>query len=184
LIVCFHIVFYLTVMSRLEKTLVLLCVIGLVLKMIPLPGAAFMTTLAVLGLSLVYVLFGFALLNGIGLRGVFSRSSYKGIGTGRIIASIFVGYVLGCLVFSILFRVMAWPGSAVMFYSSVGSAIFVLIVCCIAFGRASLYLKHVFVRAGIAIFINVVLFVTPLSTLSKVFKNPYLDRTVVHQPGR
>ena len=78
-------------MTKLEKFLGILILISLILKfaLIPFGGVLFMISLA--ALTFIYYPFGFAFFNGIRLRQIFRKNSYKGISALKIIIAIGAG---------------------------------------------------------------------------------------------
>ena len=84
-----------------EKIFAALFIIGLVLKSIHIPGGNSLLILTLVTLSIAYFPFGFYMLSGSKMQ--------QNIGL-----SIGVGMVLSVSVIGILFRVMHWPGAAVM----------------------------------------------------------------------
>ena len=100
--------------SRVELILSGLFLIGFILYLFNIPGGAFILLLSLLSLSTLYFLFSFIILNGISLRKIFKKESYKEIKTIRIIGTIVIGVFLFNAVIGTLFKIVSWPGFEIM----------------------------------------------------------------------
>jgi hypothetical protein len=74
-------------------------------------GGAMFTALTLVLLSLLYLFFGFALLNKIRFRKLFKKEAYKGISLISIIFAFLVGNFLSTAVLGVLFELLSWEGT-------------------------------------------------------------------------
>lgn len=137
-----------------EKTVVLLVLLSLWLKMSLMNGGAEFLMLALLLLSLIYTFLGFALFNDIRLRDVFRRSSYSGIPGWHIAGAVLTGLALSVACVAVMFKLQSWTGaSIVLLFSFILCAPVVVVSILKMRGRHRLYYKGMLTRTGIAGFI-------------------------------
>lgn len=115
-------------MKLAEKILAVLSVAGIILSLMQVPGGSILMILSMSLLSSTYMYFGFALFNGIRLRKIFKKESYKGISAGRIVGAILLGMTLVLLIISAQFKIQSWPGFSVSFFLGITGALIALIV--------------------------------------------------------
>ena len=101
-------------MKIFEIVLGILSLIGLTMLSMHLDGSAVLTAVGMLPLALLYLLFSFALLNGVKLRDAFRRSAFKNISTARLMGSIAYGCTLTISIIAIFFKVNQFPGANLM----------------------------------------------------------------------
>ncbi len=99
-------------MKKTEIVLIAIGLLGLVFRLLHLPGGAFFILIPFLILALSYMYLGFALFNGIKLRKIFKKDSYHNIKTARIIGAIGTGLALNITIFGIIFRFLYYPGAS------------------------------------------------------------------------
>ena len=75
------------------------------------PGAGFLKVLSLSTLSIIYFMFAFAILNGVGLRELIKSDALKSLGGLKIGLSFGVGLVLSIASIGILFKLQFWPGA-------------------------------------------------------------------------
>lgn len=110
-------------MKRVEIVLWLLFLIGLVFVLNHWSGGHPIVTLSMLGLSALYMVFSFMLLNNVRLQTIFVKKGYAGVSAGRIIASIITGWCLAMQVVGIMFAINNWPGSGPMLFVAILNSI-------------------------------------------------------------
>lgn len=93
--------------ERILGGLIIILMIGRLLYSYPF--SAMLITFSCLFLSMLYLFFGFALLNNIRFRNILKKDSYKGISVLRILLTIMTGFVLSFLVVYMLFKFQRWP---------------------------------------------------------------------------
>lgn len=97
-------------MKIIEKVLGGLTIVSMMCRLLfTYPFSALLITLSCLFLSLLYFLFGFALLNSISFRDILKKESYKDISALRILLAISTGFALSSLIIFILFKFQIWP---------------------------------------------------------------------------
>lgn len=96
-------------MKKTESLFFVIIVIGFVFRLMHWPYASIILTFGVLFLALLYLFFGFALLNNIGFRALFKAESYKTISKLRVFGAIGTGIVFSLIVIYCLFKVQFWP---------------------------------------------------------------------------
>lgn len=97
-------------MRKTEKILGLLIITLMIIRLLfhyPILDIAIIL-LAII-FSLIYFALSFALLNNVRLRKIFDRESYEGIGTLRIVGTVFTGFILSMIIIYSLFKFMRWP---------------------------------------------------------------------------
>ncbi|WP_299224722.1 hypothetical protein [uncultured Psychroserpens sp.] len=97
-------------MKQTEKLLGILVFILMITRLlIYYPFSSLAITLTTVFLSILYFYCSFALLNNIRLRYALKSQSYKGISKLRIIATIFSGFIISCVLIYVLFKFQLWP---------------------------------------------------------------------------
>jgi len=120
-------------MIKLEKFLGIAAVIGLILKLIGIPGSMILLILTLGTLAFLYYPFGFALFNRIGFRQIFKKKSYEGLSALRIIGSIGAGMAFSVVCSGILFKTLHWPGADFMLINGLVPTLIVLIIALIKY---------------------------------------------------
>ncbi len=98
-------------MAKVEKTAVVLLAIGLAFAFLGLDGGAILTLVAGFGLTCLYAIFGFALLNGIRGRQVFSGAAYATRSALALIVGAYCGIALATAALAVVFGVLRWAGA-------------------------------------------------------------------------
>lgn len=96
-------------MKIIEKVLGGLIIILMICRLLFIyPFSAILITFSCLLLSILYLLFGFALFNNIRFRNILKKESYTGISMLRILLTIGTGFALSSLIIYILFKFQRW----------------------------------------------------------------------------
>lgn len=98
-------------MKKLEKFLISLSVIGVIFNLFSEGTGGVVVMLGMSLLGAFYLIFGFALFNEIGFRGIFSKGSYAHVNMRRIIIAAVFGITLFGLVNGIQFRLLGLEGA-------------------------------------------------------------------------
>lgn len=106
-------------MRNLEITLIGTALVGVTFRLLHLQGSGLFIGVSMLLLSVIYLVFGFAILNNISLKGLFKKSSYVSFSILRIVFTILYGIVLSALVIGILFKIQHFPGGDLSFWFSI-----------------------------------------------------------------
>lgn len=110
-------------MKKTEIILVAFLLIGLTFKVFLIPLAGTITTLSTMSLAIIYYIFSFAFFNGIKLKAIFVKDSYKETSVLRIIGSVTTGIGLSSTLIGILFKIQNWP----LANNSISAGLFLLI---------------------------------------------------------
>lgn len=126
------------------------------------PFSALLITFSCLFLSILYLVFGFALLNNIRFRNIFNQASYKGISILRILLTIVTGFVLSTLVIYILFKFQQWPYGAIGLQITLIGLAFIICVVIIKYlvSKSKFYLNFLIRLFSIGVVGIVLLFIS------------------------
>lgn len=116
-------------MRRIEIVLVGIIVLLLLIKFSSsIAGVDAMLFIFLTVLSVFYYAFGLFLMNGVGFKTMFRKSTYSGISWMRILGSFWAAQCLSTLVVSILFIILQYAGGAnLLLIGVVSSAISVVV---------------------------------------------------------
>jgi len=98
-------------MKKIEIGIFIILALGMLLRIIQLPGSGIFFVLGWSLLSIFYFYLSFAYLNNVGLRRLFKRESYSGIGASQILLGVAAGIALSILCIGCLFKMQFWPGA-------------------------------------------------------------------------
>ncbi|HRZ42067.1 MAG TPA: hypothetical protein P5228_05120 [Bacteroidales bacterium] len=160
-------------MKKLEKILGLVIIIALLLKLVLIPGGSILTVISLTILACIYYPLGFAFFNGIRLRAIFKKDSYKGVSALRIIGAIGLGMGLAAICIGILFKLQHWPGGDTNLIAGLVTTLIILIIALIKYLKSkSDYYKLIFSRIAIIGGFGLILAILPESTITKIqFRN-------------
>ncbi len=160
-------------MKKFEKIILILIVIALIMKFSLIPGGSVLVGISLTILSIIYYLLGFAFFNGIRLRHVFKKQSYKGISALRVIGGIGTGMGLSTIIIGIQFKLLHVAGADMMLKVGLGTTIVILFIAFIKFLKAKdEFYKLIFSRIAIIGGLGLILAVLPALTLTKIqFRN-------------
>lgn len=147
-------------MKKAEIILAVLTLIGILLSVLHIPGGNILAVLTMTILSMVYFCLSFALLNGLGFRGMIKNDNYKVISALRMVGAVLSGIVFSTAIIGILFRWMMWPGAGAMLIVSIPGFLIMLIIVLIKyFTKKELFYRNMLIRIVIIGIPLVVLFV-------------------------
>lgn len=138
-----------------------------------IPGGSIFALFALSTLACIYSILGFAIFNGIRLRQVFKKESYKGLTPLKIIGAIGVGWALSSTCMGILFKILQWSGAENILMLGLVQTLIVLIIALILFvkNKAPFY-KRIFKRIAIIGGFGLILsFVSNLTLVKIEFRN-------------
>ena len=98
-------------MKKFELIVGLIAIFGIFLQIHHMPGSSALTGLALMVLLIFYYVLSFALFNGIKLRDIFKKVSYKDTNVKRIIGAIGLGFALSTIITGGLFKLQFWAGA-------------------------------------------------------------------------
>lgn len=116
-------------MRYLEGLLVVLTLVGVIMQASGSEFGADLISIGLLLLSAIYLLFSFALLNGIDGGRIFKRETYKEVGTARLVLAALLGtMMMPVLTTGVLFGLAAWEGAWEMLAVAMFTAPIALVV--------------------------------------------------------
>ena len=159
-------------MRIIEKTLIIMLIAGMVLKIFAIPGSSVLITISILSLSVLYFLFGFAIFTKVPIKGIFKKISYSHLKPADIITSIFCGNALSTLIVGILFQLNYWLGASPMTFAGMATTLPIIITAIIfLFLLKNRYVyQEILVRTIPFFLLALFLHLTPVSTRLKIFK--------------
>ncbi len=154
-------------MKKAEIYLALLALLAIIFKLALIPGAGILTVLSLSILGMMYYFLGFAFFNGIKLREIFKRSSYKNITAAKIIGAVLAGWVLSMTLIGIMFRLQFYPGGHNMLFFGLLGMMGVIVVSIIArlIAGESRIFPRILKRIAVVAAVSALLYITPTDTL-------------------
>ena len=126
-------------MKKIELISGVLSVITVTGYLMGFPAFKMLSALLMMILFLLYFFFGFALLNNIGFRNIFSKNSYNESAGRKIAGAIGSGFILSMLVMGIMYKLFFWPGADIVIFSAVVTGITALAICVFLYSRTGSY---------------------------------------------
>lgn len=152
-------------MKKAELILGAITLIALVLNLFLTPYSGVLTVLSLSALSAMYMYFSFALFNGVRLRHIFKKASYKEIPAMRIVGAVLTGFALAATIMGLLFKIQYWPGANVNLAVGVIGLAIVLIVGAIKYSMTkSKYYTGIFKRIAVYGGLGLILLILPRHT--------------------
>ena len=137
-------------MKKTEIILGITAIIAILSKFINIPKSNMAILISILLLSLLYLIFGFALLNQIRFSEILKKKSYINASGKKIIGAIALGISFSLVLLGILFKLMIWPFAAEQLGTGLKLLGIVSLVYIIYFSiRKTSNLKKIFIRMGI-----------------------------------
>ncbi len=139
-------------MRKIELVFAGLSGVGLLLRLLSIPGYEILLSVSLLALAIVYFYFGFILLNNIQYRNMFRKDSYAGLSKYQLGFSIAVSLLLSFLVMAVLFYVLDWEGAGtVIFYSLIMTMVLLAASIVLIWMRQEIWTKAYWWRLGPAL---------------------------------
>ena len=163
-------------MKKLEIIVGVIVIFGISLKIFNIPGGSMLMVLALMTLSIFYFVFGFAFLNGIKLRNIFKKESYKDTNAKKIIGAIGFGWGISLIIIGGNCKLQLWPGSIILLLTGLlFTGIIVLIANFFYFRNNAEYYKRIFKRFLIYGGLGLILHLIPATTVLNLHygNNPY-----------
>lgn len=140
------------------------------MKVMNLPYSTLLITFSTLLLSLLYLTFGFALLNGIRFRKIFKPEGYKNVSILRIFAGIALGFILSIVLIYSLFKLQFWPyGQQGLQLSLIMLAVVIVVIAIFYFMGRKQFLKTNRVRLLIIGALSFTLYMTSSDSLVDLY---------------
>ena len=167
-------------MKKFELIVGLIVLFGIFLTILHIPGGRILTVYASSILSMFYYIFSFAFFNGIRLRDIFKKISYKDTNVKRIIGAIGVGLALSQIIIGGVLKLQFWSGTNNIFLpiGLVNTAIILLIAIIFYFRNKADFYKMILRRIVIYGGLGLILYLTPSSLLVDIDNqafSPYLE---------
>jgi hypothetical protein len=157
-------------MKKFELIVGFIAILGIFLKILHIPGGSILTVLAFSTLSMFYYVFSFALFNGISLRNIFKKVSYKDTNAKRIIGAIGLGWALSAILTGVLFKLLFWSGANIQLRGGLYAIGLILPIATIFYFRNKTdYYKRIFKRIAIYGGLGLILYLMPSSTLVDIY---------------
>lgn len=153
-------------MKKFELVVGIIAILGIFLKIVfHLPGSSILIVLALGILSMFYYVFSFALFNGIRMRDIFGKTSYKDTNAKRIIVAVGLGWAISLIVIGGLFKLQFWEGADMQLLIGLVNIGLILVIATIFYFRNKAdYYKKIFKRIVIYGALGLVLYLTPTTT--------------------
>jgi hypothetical protein len=134
-------------MKILEKIMAIVAILAIVMVYFNIPYGVFLSIISFTVLSWIYYPFGFAFFNGIHLRRIFKKESYKGVSALSIVGAIFAGMALSTLCTGILFTIASYAYAERFLSIGLFSTGLILIaVLIIMLRNRAVFPKKIFIR--------------------------------------
>ena len=114
-------------MKTLEKTVIVLVLIGLILKFFFISGAGIVLSLSCGTLALLYFMSGFTLFNNIPIKDAFKPIQNEGLSPKQMFVSKLLAWGLSLLVLGILFKIMHWNNAGMMLLLGLGTSLLCMV---------------------------------------------------------
>jgi hypothetical protein len=121
-------------MKKLERTLIVLCIISFLFAAFNITGRAVLCNFSFSCLALFYLLFTYFLLHDIPFRKMFSAGSYPDTSPQKVGSGIVTGMIFSIATIGSLFVSLHWQGFSFMYFIS-ANFIFVLLIVSILTDR-------------------------------------------------
>jgi len=163
-------------MKKFEIIVGVIAIIGISLKIIHIPGGSILTGLALMTLSIFYYVFSFAFFNGIKLRNILKKVSYKDTNAKRIVGAIGVGWCISLIIIGGNCKLQLWPGAVILLLTGLlFTGIILLIAIFFYFRSKAEYYKRIFKRFLIYGGLGLILHLIPATSFLKIYysNDPY-----------
>ena len=157
-------------MRKFELIVGLIATFGIFLKIKHYPLSAEFIILFFCLLSWFYLVFSFALFNGVRFRDIFKKSAYKDATPKKIIGAIGLGWGLSVIINGGLFKLVLYPGAQPMLLVGLLHIGIILVVAIVYYFRnKSDYYKRIFKRIAIYGAFGLTLYLIPTTTFLKIY---------------
>lgn len=149
-------------MKKAELTLGILSLIAVGMNLLLVPGGSVWTVLTLSTFSMMYFYFGFALFNGIRLRGISKKDSYKGISTWRILGAAGAGVAISWMIIGLMFKFQSWRGAHFNLGFGLAALSLVTAIGLVKYAKSkSPYYTRIFKRVAIFGGLGLILLIVP-----------------------
>ncbi len=163
-------------MHKAEKTILLLCLLALILKVFNVVLSDLIWVVSLSALATFYYIFGLAVFNQFPLRKILRKESYTGISKRRIAASLAFGWVLAILSIGILFKLLFLPGAMTQMFIGFSIALSGLLITAFFYHESKRdFFKGIWIRLIPAILITYAFVNIPDLTLAEALDPENLE---------
>lgn len=157
-------------MKKTELIIGFSAIIALVLRFLQVPGSGIIVMSTITTLSIFYYIFGFAIFNNIGFRGIFKKELYKKTNAKKIIGAIGLGWAISIITIGGLFKIQLYQGASIqLLFGLILISILFLIALTRYFKNRSVYFPRIFKRIIIFGSLGLILYLTPYATLIDIY---------------
>ena len=161
-------------MKKAELILVSLAVIAFGLNLFLVQGSSLLLIFSVIGLLFLYFYLGFAILNGISLKEMFKKETYKNISNLRIFGSVATGIIFSIMILGATFKYLMWPGGSIMLLISFVGMLIIFIVALVKnLKKPSKFYQNVLLRCAVYGGVACFFFFTKASTFIAIKYKDY-----------
>lgn len=162
-------------MKKIEFALISMCVLSFIFRLFNNHIGSIVLTFFFLALIAFYLFLSFAYFNDVTFKGLFKKSSYKGIKRIRIFSGILAGFMLALFNYSIFAILERIPGGFVTIYLfSIPMTALIIVFLIKAIKKSSFHSKAIFRLIPVFI-ISLFIFTLPRPTFIKLKHSEYPD---------
>lgn len=134
-------------MKKLEVILVLVALLSFVLSYFNVPFSLVLMLIAFNVLAMFYFVFSFALINGLGFRGMFKKTSYSGVNAFMIVLAVLFGWFLSNIIVGLTMSVNEFPGAGMILpVGIIGAAVITLVSLLGFYKTKKAFIKNMLTR--------------------------------------
>lgn len=154
-------------MRKFERIAGGIAILGILLKILHIPGGSILFLLTLTSLSIFYFLLSFALFNNIELK----TMSTENTSTKRLVGAIGLGIAISATIIGGIFKLQLWPNPNMQLRLGLVPMGVILVVAIIFYFRnkADDYYKRIFKRIAIYGGLGLILYFTPSTILVDVY---------------
>ena len=157
-------------MKKFELIVGLIAILGILLQIRNIPGSSALSGLALMILTMFYYVFSFALFNGIRLRNIFKKVSYKDTNAKRIIGAIGFGWCISSIILGGLYKLQLWTGADMYLRTGLGAIGLILLITTIFYFRnRAEYYKRIFKKIVTYGGLGLILYLIPPTTFLDIY---------------
>ncbi|MEP4534727.1 MAG: hypothetical protein ABJ004_16670 [Cyclobacteriaceae bacterium] len=158
-------------MKRIEQIAAVFTFIGILMKLLLIPGGAIVLGISLTVLATIYYPIGFFYFNSIPKGKIFKKESYAGLTFTRGLGTFGGGLIFSILAIGSLFKLLQLPGAAAMLTIGLtaGSLFFIVTLIKYFMNRVSSFHRNMLVRTILIVGLSGILVATPSLTLVKIF---------------
>lgn len=155
-------------MKFLEKVLALMALLGVIMNLFSISGGGAIIALSLICLGVLYLLGGVLLFNDVKLRACFRRSSYNGITTGHIVASLITSGILFISIIAVLgFLMYGEKKQFILYAATTINFAFTVVIAILQSIKHQPFYRNILSRTFVVFIVMACLVFTPSKYLEK-----------------